>query len=72
MSFLNIWGSSRGLNTTVNADAISPHFGPYFEVRELRARVATPLEGKKEIHYNNRVERGDPLDMTVAELPLVW
>jgi hypothetical protein len=40
MSFLNIWGASRGLNTTVNADAISPYFGPYFEVREVRARVA--------------------------------
>ena len=41
MSFLSIWWASRGLNATVNADAISPCFGPCFEAREARARVAT-------------------------------
>ena len=40
MSFLNIRGASRGLNSTVNADAISLHFGLCFEVREVHARVA--------------------------------
>ena len=40
MSSLNIRGASRGLNSTVNADAISLYFGLYFEAREVHARVA--------------------------------
>ena len=45
MSFLNIRGASRGLNSTVNADAISLCFGLHFEVREVHTMVASIFRG---------------------------
>ena len=53
MSSLNIRGASRGLNSTVNADAISLYFGLYFEVREVRARVAN-FQGCTQANRNEK------------------